>query len=68
MPQAQTLLGRSLNRLFEPEDTDQLRKQELDGSKLPPFAFTLPYLSPGGFFVRTQADGWLHTGVLLKRP
>ena len=68
MPQAQTLLGRSLNRLFESDDTDELREQELDGSKLPPFAFTLPYLSPGGFFVRTQADGWLHTGVLLKRP
>ena len=68
MPQAKTLLGRSLNRLFEPDDINQLRDQELDGSKLPPFAFTLPYLSPGGFFVRTQPDGWLHTGVLLKRP
>ena len=68
MPQAETLLGRSLNRLFASADATQLRDQELDGSKLPPFAFTLPYLSPGGFFVRTQPDGWLHTGVLLKRP
>ena len=67
MPQAKTLLGRSLNRLFETEGVAQTRDQELDGSKLPPFAFTRPYLSAGGFFVRTQPDGWLHTGVLLKR-
>jgi hypothetical protein len=69
MPQSKTLLGQLLNELFKPEEKGVLREQQIDGSKLPPFAKAAPYLGPGGVYVRSLPDGWMVTGCVLdKQP
>lgn len=67
MPQSKSLLGEAINRIWAIGHEDEIRKQELDGSKLPPFEQVAPFLGPAGFFVETQADGWMETGVTLRK-
>ena len=69
MPESESMLGKALNALFTPEDAeeDELRDQELDGSKLPEFQVVRRYLGPGGFYIQTVDDGWTISGCLLTK-
>lgn len=69
MPESESLLGKVLNAMFTSEDAeeDELREQQLDGSKLPEFQVVRRYLGPTGFFVRTVDDGWTVSGCLLTK-
>ncbi len=67
MPEAETLLGKALNRLFGPEEEGVLREQQIDGTKMPDFEAVRRYLGPGGLFVQQEADGWLVVGCLLNK-
>ena len=65
MPESTSFMARLLNRMFEPAERGVVRKQEFDGSKLPPFEKIRHYLGVSGMFVTTDDDGWLVTGCLL---
>lgn len=68
MPQAETVLGKVLNRLAAGDDEEEVvRKQQIDGTKMPEFDAVKKYLGPAGFFVISEDDGWLVTGCLLKK-
>jgi hypothetical protein len=70
MPESETLLGRVLNRLLTtPEDEDEgvLRKQKIDGRKLPSFEMVRRYFSPMGTAVRSTDDGWFIVGATLTK-
>jgi len=68
LPQAETLLARLLNGLMsQPKEAGALRKQAIDGSKLPPYEAVVKYFGPGGFYVQTERDGWFVVGCLLKK-
>ncbi|MBC8355773.1 MAG: hypothetical protein H8E66_27675 [Planctomycetes bacterium] len=69
MPESESLLGKVLNAMFTSEDAeeDELREQQLDGSKLPEFQVVRRYLGPAGFFIQTVDDGWTVSGCLLTK-
>jgi len=69
MPESESMLGKLLNAMFTSEDAeeDELREQQLDGSKLPEFQIVRRYLGPTGLFVRTVDDGWTISGCLLTK-
>jgi hypothetical protein len=67
MPQAETLLGRLLNRFLGPEEEGVLREQQINGEKLPEYQVVRRYLGPAGLFVRSLEDGWMVTGVVLSK-
>ncbi|MCA9150045.1 MAG: hypothetical protein KDA92_12120, partial [Planctomycetales bacterium] len=67
MPESESLLGRVLNRMLGPDDETVLRKQNIDGSKLPDFQVVRRYLGPTGMFMRSEKDGWYVAGVLLNK-
>lgn len=67
MPQAESFLGRVLNRFLGPDQPGVQRKQVIDGSKMPEFDKVKKYLGPGGAFANSMDDGWLITGCLLAK-
>lgn len=69
MPESESMLGKVLNAMFTSEDAeeDEVREQQLDGSKLPEFQVVRRYLGPTGFYVRTVDDGWTVSGCLLTK-
>jgi hypothetical protein len=67
MPEAKTMLGRALNRLFTDEEDKLLRKQEIDAQKLPDYQVVRRHLGPGGVYVRTEQNGWLAVGCGLSK-
>lgn len=68
LPQSETMLARVLNNLLgETKEKGALRKQAIDGSKLPDFEKVEKYFGPGGTYVQTEADGWFVCGCLLKK-
>jgi hypothetical protein len=67
MPEAESLLGKLLNRLLEPEEEGVMREQVIDGSQLPEFQVVRRYLGPAGLYVRSEDDGWAITGCLLDK-
>jgi hypothetical protein len=67
LPQSETMLARILNGMLGPEEEGAVRKQEIDGSKLPDFDAMKKYMGPGGLFVQSEDDGWYAVGVLLKK-
>ncbi len=67
LPQSETMLARLLNATFKPAEEGAVRKQAIDGAKLPAYDAVSKYFGPGGFYVQTQADGWLVVGCLLKK-
>jgi len=66
MPESETLFGRLLNTLLVSEEEGQLRKQQIDGSKLPEFEIVRRHLGPVGLFGRTEEDGWFIKGFMLR--
>ena len=67
MPESESMLGRLLNRFLGPEEEGVLRKQEVDGSKMPDYQVVRRYLGPAGWFVTQEDDGWFVTGVVLNK-
>ncbi len=67
LPEAETMLARLLNSMLGPREEGVIRKQEIDGSKLPEFDLVKKYLGPGGLFVQSEDNGWWLVGCLLKK-
>ncbi len=70
MPESETFLGRALNELLtssDEEDNRLIRKQRVEADQLPSFELTRRYFGPAGQTVRSDADGWLVSGVLLAK-
>lgn len=71
MPQSKTLLGQLVNRAYTNEDTPEgfVRPQELDGSKMPEDyeGQVAKYFGPAGQVVHSLEEGWLITGLILKK-
>ena len=81
MASSQTMLARIVNRIFNKQaaenarlqgkefDKDVVRKQELDGAKLPKdFSKSIaPYLGYTGSVIELTDSGWRITGVILGR-
>ncbi len=67
MPEADTLLGTVLNRMLGPEDSDELREQQIRGDELPPFESIRQHFGPAGLFIQNQDDGWLICGIVLAQ-
>lgn len=67
LPEAETVLARLLNALLGPREEGAMRKQEIDGSKLPEFDLVKKYLGPGGVFAQTEQDGWWIVGCLIEK-
>jgi hypothetical protein len=67
LPEAETMLARLLNAMLGPKEEGVVRKQEIDGSKLPDFELVKKYLGPGGLFVQSEHNGWWAVGCVLKK-
>lgn len=67
MPESETMLGRVLNSIFGVDEDGDLRKQEIDGSKLPDYDFVRRHLGPAGMFGVSEPEGWFVKGVMLGR-
>jgi hypothetical protein len=68
MPQAETVLGKILNKVLGDANKKGPREQRIDGEKLPDYNFVRNYLGPAGLFVISEDDGWFIKGCLLRRP
>ena len=69
-PQSDSMLANMVARGqgYDPRDPEtKERKQEIDGTTLPPFEFAKPFLGPNGMFVKGVDDGWLVTGTVLTK-
>lgn len=70
MPESETFLGRLLNRLLtsdEEREVDAIRRQRIQGQKLPSFELARRYFGPSARSVRSESDGWLVSGVVLNK-
>ncbi len=70
MGQSKTLLAQILNRAYSDPDApeDAVRKQQIDGSKMPEDfeGKVARYFGPTGLVVQSVDNGWLLTGCMLK--
>ena len=67
LPEAETILARLLNSMSGAKEEGAIRKQEIDGAKLPPFEDVKKYMGPGGLYAQSEDDGWLVVGCLLRK-
>lgn len=67
MPESETMLGRVLNTVFGAGKKGVLRKQEIDGSKLPEFDFVRRHLGTAGGFALSEENGWFLKGFMLSK-
>jgi hypothetical protein len=67
MAKSETAFGKLLNKLLGDDKEGSVRKQRIDGSKLPEFDIVRRYLGPAGAFMVAQDDGWLLTGFTLRK-
>ena len=77
MGKSQTVLARIINEMFakhqneegEVADPETVRKQKLDGSKLPSDyeKSVAPYFGPMGWALEVEENGWRITGCILKK-
>ncbi|HEX4129924.1 MAG TPA: hypothetical protein VHZ24_07765 [Pirellulales bacterium] len=67
LPEADLPLAEAVNAIFQSETPEgEVRKPKIDGSKLPDFAVVRKYLSFGGSFVQSEADGWMVVGFTMN--
>jgi len=66
MPESNSMMGQLMNRVLT-GDADGVRKAQINGKNMPPFAKVAGSLGPAGAFVSSQPDGWLITGCLLTK-
>ena len=71
MAASNTILSRLLNHLFvsNSKDKNAVRKQKIDGSKLPSDfeKDVAPFFGPSGWVMESDDEGWLFSGVVLTR-
>ena len=67
LPQGETILARVLNNMMGSGKRDDVRKQEIDGTKLPAFEDVQKYFGPAGAYLHTEEQGWVLVGCLLKK-
>jgi hypothetical protein len=67
LPEAETMLARLLNGMLSTGEEGVVRKQEIDGSKMPDFELVKKYLGPGGVYAQTEKEGWWVVGCLLEK-
>lgn len=69
MPESESALGKVINELWSmgQDDETATRDQQIDASKLPPFAQVEGYLGPTGSYGRTEDNGWYVSGAMLKK-
>jgi hypothetical protein len=67
MPESETMLARLLNAIMGPSKKGVVRKQKLDGSKLPEYQVVRRYLGSAGLLVTSEKDGWFAKGFLLPK-
>jgi hypothetical protein len=67
MPRSETVLGQVLNGLLGEGKEGVLRKQKIDGAKLPEFAAVSHYFGPAGTYIVTESNGWFITGFMLDK-
>jgi hypothetical protein len=62
------MLGMMLNRYLAPDlEEDELREQQIDGSKLPDFEVCRRYLGPSGMLGTADQNGWYVSGFVLSK-
>jgi len=66
MPASETQLGRILNAVLG-EGKGVIRRQRLDGTKLPDYDVVRRYLGPAGLVVGHEPDGWFLKGFTLSK-
>jgi hypothetical protein len=67
MPESKTMLGRALNRFMGAGKQGVVRKQEIDGAKLPNYDVVRRCLGPAGTLAYGEAEGWFLIGFTLKK-
>jgi hypothetical protein len=67
MPEAETMMGKMLNNVLGDGKEGSVRKQEIDGSKLPDFETVRRYFGPGGMSVVSESEGWSLTGFTMSK-
>ncbi len=67
MPESETLLARILNAGLGTGKRHELRKQKIDGSKLPDYEVVRRYLGPAGTVFSSLPDGWFIKGAMLTK-
>lgn len=67
MPQSETLFGRLLNQFLGTGKKGEVRKQRIDGSKLPDYQVVARALGPAGLFAYSEQEGWVLVGFTLKK-
>ncbi len=67
MPESETLLGRTLNTIFGIGADGVLRKQEVDGGKLPEFDVVRRHLGYAGAFGVSEESGWFFKGFMVGK-
>jgi hypothetical protein len=67
MPRSESVLGQILNALLGDGKEGVLRKQKIDGGKLPEFSAVSHYFGPAGGFVASEPNGWFIAGFMLDK-
>lgn len=69
MGQSQAILGKALNALLMTEEEKEagIRKQAIDGGKLPEFEKVRQYFGPSGLIGATEEDGYFFKGFLIEK-
>ena len=67
MPRSESVLGQILNALLGDGKEGVLRKQKIDGGKLPEFSAVSRYFGPAGSFVASEPNGWFIAGFMLDK-
>ncbi|WP_254508016.1 hypothetical protein [Anatilimnocola floriformis] len=67
LPQAETMFARILNAMLDQDPDDGVRKNEIDGTKLPAYEKITKYLGPTGLFTQSEDNGWWIVGTLQVR-
>jgi len=67
MPEAESMLGRLLNALLGSGKKGEIRRQRIDGDKLPDFERVRRYFGPTGMLVTSEENGWFAIGLSVSK-
>lgn len=67
MPESETMLARMLNAFIGSGRKGSVRKQRLDGSKLPDYQVVRRSLGSAGILMTSEPDGWFAKGFTLTK-
>ncbi len=67
MPKSETILGQILNGLLGDGKEGVVRKQKIDGTKLPEFGAVSHYFGPAGTFCSSERNGWFILGFMIDK-